>query len=63
MHIYILCEVCEKQRKRGFEKGDMVCRRVQARREGGEKVGQMVENKVIKEEWNCLEFRLSVWEG
>ena len=55
--------MCEKQRKRGFEKGDMVCRRVQARREGGEKVGQMVENKVIKEEWNCLEFRLNMWDG
>ena len=50
-----------------------MCRRVQAR-EGGEKVGQRVENKVIKEtmvcrrvqareEWNCLEFRLSVWDG
>lgn len=61
MDIFIGYVKCERQKRRGIDKGDMVCRRVQAKG-GGKRWGQRVENKV-KEELNCLEFRLSVWDG
>lgn len=48
---------CEREGRRRFEKGNMVCERVQAR-EGGKMWGKRVEKKV-KKEWKCLEFRVS----